>query len=118
MLKLTLFITIFLTGTTVLFAQSPVLTGTLKDAETKSPLVGATVKLVSPTDSTTVLTNNRGVFEFRNLLPGTTYTLSATYSGYELLNKQIVYSDTLQPLGDIALNKEAKELTGVTVIGN
>lgn len=117
MLKIILFISFSLLVSTTLFAQSPILTGTLKDGDSKLPLAGATVKIVSPTDSSSVITNNRGVFEFNNLIIGTTYMLSATYSGFEVIRRQIIYSDSLKPLGDIVLNKEAKELTGVTVVG-
>lgn len=117
MLKLSLFVTIFLTGISQIFAQVPVLTGTIKDAETRQPLVGATVKVSSPSDSTSVLTDSKGVFEFTNLIKGNTYKLTASFLGYELLIKEIIWADSTIRFGDIMVNKEAKTLTGVTVVG-
>lgn len=114
MLKFRLLTVLLIAGTLSSFSQAPVLTGKLLDAEAKQPLIGATVKLVSGNDSSTVLTNNQGVFEFRNL-KSATYNLVISYSGYEVLKRQIVWENKTRKIDDLLVNKEAKELQNVTV---
>ena len=118
MLKFKLLTAFFLTFSLVTFSQAPaVLSGTLKDAETKQPLNGATVKIVSGNDSTTVLTNKAGVFEFKLIDPGK-YQLSISFLGYELTKREVVMGYTEKKLDDILINKEAKTLSGVTIVSN
>ena len=57
------------------FSQTPVLTGTLRDAENKQPLSGATVKMVRGKDSVTVVSDKTGTFEFNNLVDTGRYNL-------------------------------------------
>lgn len=97
------------------FAQTPVLSGTLRDAESKLPMVGATVKIISATDSSAVLTDKQGVFEFKNLTDSV-YNLVISFLGYELLKKEVRWNNESKKVDDIFLNKEAKELQTVTVI--
>lgn len=109
---LTAFILLFVLSA---FSQTPSLSGILKDAESKQPLAGATVKIVSGRDSATVLTDKSGVFEFKNINPGT-YRLSTSYLGYESFKKEIVWENITLKLGELLVNKEAKTLSGVTVV--
>lgn len=97
------------------YSQNPTLSGSLKDAESKQPLAGATVKIVSGKDSSTVLTDKSGVFEFKNLNPGI-YQLTTSFLGYETVRKEIVWENVSVKLGDMLVNKEAKILSGVTVV--
>ena len=97
------------------FSQSPVLSGVLRDAENKQALAGATVKVVAGNDSTTIVSDKTGFFEFKSLNPGT-YQLSISFSGYELTKREIVWDGVSKKLDDILINKEAKTLTGVTVV--
>jgi len=117
MLKFKLLTALFLGFTLTSFSQTPTLSGTLKDAETKQPIVGATVKIVSGKDSTSVLTDKSGVFEFKYINPGT-YNLSTSFLGYEVIKREVVWENVTKKLGDISVNKEAKTLTGVTVISS
>src|SRR5262245_4683907 len=95
--------------------QSPILSGTLRDSENKQPIVGATVKLVKGNDSVSVASDKTGLFEFKNLNPGT-YQLTITSLGYELTKKEIVWDNITKKLDDFLINKEAKTLGGVTVV--
>ena len=61
------------------FSQTPVLTGTLRDAENKQPLSGATVKMVRGKDSVTVVSDKAGIFEFKNLVDTGRYNLLISF---------------------------------------
>src|SRR4029078_6487937 len=98
------------------FSQTPVLSGTIRDAENKQPLSGATVKIIKGKDSTTVVSDKSGTFEFKNLADTGRYNLVISFSGYELTKREIVWENTTQKLDDIAVNKEAKTLGGVTIV--
>lgn len=115
MLKFKLLTALFLLFTLSSFSQAPLLTGVLKDAETKQPLDGATVKIILGKDSISVVSNKSGVFEFKNFNPGK-YNLVVTHLGYEILKKEFTWENVLKKLGDILLNKEAKTLAGVTIV--
>ncbi|TAL49519.1 MAG: TonB-dependent receptor, partial [Chitinophagaceae bacterium] len=117
MLKFSLVAAFIIAGTLSSFSQTPVLNGTLRDADTKQPLSGATVKIISGNDSTTVLTNRQGVFEFKNL-KSSTYNLVVTFSGYEVLKREIAWENKTKKLDDLLINKEAKMLQGVTVVSS
>lgn len=98
------------------FAQSPSLSGILKDAENKSALGGATVKLTRGQDSVLVITDRSGKFEFTVKDTGS-YSLSSSFSGFESLSMQVKLDYKRLNLGEILLNKEAKTLSNVTVVG-
>src|SRR5262245_58367166 len=98
------------------FAQNPILTGTIRDAENKQPLAGATVKILLGKDSVTVLSDKAGSFEFKNLADSGIYNLTITFLGYEVIKRDIVWSNVTKKLDDILINKEAKTLGGVTVV--
>jgi hypothetical protein len=112
-IKLLTVIAFFLTLTS--FSQTPVLSGILKDAETKQPLAGATVKMVSAKDSSSVFTDKSGLFEFKYINPGN-YKMVISFLGYEILKKDVQWENTTKKMGDIFINKEPKTLTGVTVV--
>jgi len=98
------------------FSQTPVLTGTLRDAENKQPLSGATVKMVRGKDSVTVVSDKTGTFEFNNLVDTGRYNLVISFLGYELTKREIVWENATKKLDDIDVNREAKTLGGVTVV--
>src|SRR6187551_289759 len=98
------------------FSQTPVLTGTIRDAENKQPLSGATVKVVRGKDSSSVVSDKTGTFEFKNLADTGRYDLVISFLGYELTKREIVWENVTQKLDDITINREAKTLGGVTVI--
>jgi hypothetical protein len=98
------------------FSQTPVLSGTIRDAENKQPLSGATVKIIRGKDSLTVVSDKTGTFEFKNLADTGRYDLVISFLGYELTKREIVWENATKKLDDIAVNREAKTLGGVTVI--
>jgi uncharacterized membrane protein YgcG len=100
------------------FSQAPVLKGSLKDAENKQPLIGATVKLLRGNDSIMVVSDKTGNFEFTNIPDTGKYDLIITSLGYELAKQEIVWENVTRQLADILINKEAKTLSGVTVTAN
>ena len=121
MLKFRLLITVLLSFSLVSFSQQPVLSGILRDAENKQPLIGATVKIVRPADSLrvadsmTVVTDKAGKFEFQNIPDTASYNLIISSLGYELTKQVVVWENVTKNLDDILINKEAKTLSGVTV---
>ena len=74
---LSLFIGALFTGNAL--AQSGKVTGTLLDANTKEPLIGATVGIKGTTIG--AITNVDGNYLMLNVAPGT-YVLEARYIGY------------------------------------
>ena len=102
------------------FSQTPTLTGTVRDAENKLPIVGATVKMrlildSVANDSVAVVSDRTGKFTFTDLDSGK-YSLEISSLGYELTKKEIIWDNITKNLDDILVNKEAKTLGGVTVI--
>ncbi len=110
-------LSIFLLGLSLAsFSQTPVLTGTIRDAENKQPLSGATVKIIRGTDSLTVVSDKTGTFEFKNMVDTGRYNLVISFLGYELTKREIVWENATKKLDDIDVNREAKTLGGVTVV--
>src|SRR5687768_11161181 len=121
MLKFKLLATVLLSFSLISFSQTPTLSGTLRDAENKQPLAGATVKLVYSKDSLTkdsltVVSDKAGAFEFNNIIDTGRYNLVISFLGYELIKREIVWDNVSKKLDDILINKEAKTLGGVTVV--
>jgi hypothetical protein len=70
-------------GRPVCAGTTGVLTGTLVDATTKKPLVGAKISVASPSQIATVTSDSTGRFAILSLAPDT-YTLSVELAGYEV----------------------------------
>ena len=115
MLKFKLLTALSLVFSIMSFSQTPTFKGTIKDAETKQALTGATVKIISGKDSTTVLSNKTGDFEFKDIRNGK-YELSVSFLGYELVKREILWEGISKKIDEILVNKEPKTLTGVTVV--
>jgi len=77
--KAFLFVAILLGTASSLWAQSGKITGTLLDADTKEPLIGATVGIQGTTKG--AITDIDGNYLMLNVAPGT-YILEARYIGY------------------------------------
>jgi hypothetical protein len=117
-MKLSLLALVLLGFSLASFSQSPVLSGTIRDAESKQPLSGATVKIVKGKDSLTVVSDKAGAFEFKNLADTGKYDLVITFLGYELTKREILWENVTKKIDDINIAREAKTLTGVTVTSN
>ncbi|HEX6170333.1 MAG TPA: carboxypeptidase-like regulatory domain-containing protein, partial [Chitinophagaceae bacterium] len=114
-MKVNLLALVLLSFSLASFSQTPVLSGSIRDAENKQPLSGATVKLVRGTDSISVVSDKTGTFEFKNLVDTGKYNLVISFLGYELTKREIVWENVSKKLDDIDINREAKTLGGVTV---
>ncbi|MDO6391036.1 TonB-dependent receptor [Pontibacter sp. BT731] len=66
------------------FAQSGVITGTVRDANTKEALIGVSVQVVGAQLGT--VTNESGAYRIDNIPLGS-YTLQSSYIGYQSLSK-------------------------------
>jgi len=115
-MKVSLLALVLLSFSLASFSQTPVLSGTIRDAENKQPLSGATVKVVRGKDSSSVVTDKTGTFEFKNLADTGRYNLVISFLGYELTKRTIVWENVTKKLDDININREAKTLGGVTVV--
>ena len=94
--------------------QAETLRGTVKDAITGEPLMGATVKIVEMPDAAAVADLD-GNFLI-NLSKGGRYTIEVNYIGYEpSVLKEILISGAKEVVMDIALRENSTELAEVVV---
>jgi hypothetical protein len=108
----------FLTG--IASAQTSILKGKVIDNADNSAMVGATVQLISQTDSSKsqlVVTDNNGAFEFNGLL-NNTYTLIITSIGYGKIQQSVIINDNSgKDLGTFNMSKsQGKELSDVVLV--
>lgn len=90
------------------------LVGTITD-ESKIPVVNASVKLISASETKGTLTDLKGVFEFKDL-SNQNYRLVVSSVGYEKYEQNIVESDSKQSLV-IKLQSNTTELQSVEIVG-
>ncbi|MEJ7821533.1 MAG: TonB-dependent receptor [Chitinophagaceae bacterium] len=104
-------------------AKAQTVKGILTDENEKTPLIGATVKLINRPDSLskdssvayTTLTNKDGAFIFENVAPKF-YHLSVSSIGLGAFKMTINVKDTtVSDLGTIPISKSAKILDEVTI---
>jgi len=96
------------------FSQSNVLTGKVFFGDSKEPMAGATIRVVSGKDSVSVLSNKSGEFVFKDLKPAT-YTLKVSYLGSYVTLHQFVWENKALTLDNFYVNPDAKTLSGVTI---
>ena len=112
-------ITIFLVTVTLIFCgavsmQAETLRGTVKDAITGEPLIGATVKIVE-LENVAAIADIDGKYQI-NLSKGGRYTIEANYVGYEpSVTKEILISGAKEVVLDITLRENSTELKEVVV---
>src|SRR5450631_3562782 len=94
-----LILSLFCQGTWVLAGTTGTLSGTVTDAATHSPLAGAKVTVVSPSQTASTTTDRSGHFVFL-ALPPDTYTVTVTEAGYDQasVSGQTVIADAQQTL--------------------
>jgi Outer membrane protein beta-barrel family/Carboxypeptidase regulatory-like domain len=99
-------------------SQDISLKGKLTDKDDKSPITGATVKLVSQRDTTQiklVVTDKTGNFAFNNL-NASGYKVYISHSGYEKIEQRInLQASNKEPI-PFNLGKIATDLSDVTVV--
>ncbi|MES2619887.1 MAG: TonB-dependent receptor [Bacteroidota bacterium] len=100
-------------------AQS-ILNGMVSDIDDGNPLIGATIKLTSLTDTTEwqgTVTDLDGKFEFRKLKEGP-YKIIVNYIGYIPIEREVYTNNTDRQLGLISLSKKATTLKDVNIVEN
>jgi hypothetical protein len=101
-----------------IFAQTGIVTGTLRDQADSSLLSGATIEILLQTDSSLVKTgisDSKGKFTLDGLVPGGLIFKVSTI-GYQEYIDLFTLKDTTKDLGIITLNKRGKDLSTVTII--
>ncbi|MBP5338205.1 MAG: TonB-dependent receptor [Prevotella sp.] len=94
--------------------QAETLRGTVKDAITGEPLIGATVK-IAELENATAVSDIDGNFLI-NISKGGRYTVEANYIGYESsVMKEIMISGAKEVVIDIALRENSTELKEVVI---
>ena len=120
MFKITLvltFLSLFILNAA--FAQEFYLSGSLKNEDDNSALVGATLKLVSKRDSTIEKYTNSGLkgeFRFEKLNRGR-YKLEITYIGFEKYKTEVIANGENPALGIIKLKPTTTNLQVVEIKG-
>ena len=109
---LILFMAVFFTGNAL--AQSGKITGTLLDAETNEPLIGATVGIQGTTKG--AITDIDGNYLMLNVAPGT-YVLEARYIGYaKVVVQDVIVRTDLTTTQNFKLSLESFEGEEVVVV--
>ena len=101
-----------------IFAQTGIVTGTLRDQTDSSLLSGATIEILLQSDSSLVKTgisDSKGKFTLEGLVPGGLIFKVSTI-GYQEYIDLFTLKDTTKDLGIITLNKRGKDLSTVTII--
>ena len=100
------------------YSQNITLKGKLTDKADKTPIAGATVKLVLQKDSTQakfLVTDNKGNFQFNNLLTDA-YIVKISSGGYEKIEQKISLQASNKTPITFAISKIVTDLEGVTVV--
>ncbi len=105
-----------------IYAQTPVVpgrevSGIVKDS-TDNGVIGAVVVLSTGTDSVKRITNNSGVFVFKDIKSGQ-FTITVRSIGYRTFNKRFLYNDGTSKLilDPIVLKESSNMLNTVTING-
>lgn len=101
-----------------IFAQTGIVTGTLRDQTDSSLLSGATIEILLQSDSSLVKTgisDSKGKFTLEGLVSGGLIFKVSTI-GYQEYIDLFTLKDTTKDLGIITLNKRGKDLSTVTII--
>ncbi len=114
LVTLTTAMCIALTSTCALAGTTGAISGTVVDAQTGTPIAGARVTAVSPSQSAAAVTDSGGHYAFVSLAPDE-YTLQAVQNGYEpvSLSGVAVFADATQVL-PITLHRTLKTIANVT----
>ncbi len=117
-LRAVLLVLFFSLGAVVAKSQDISLKGKVADKTDKSPVVGATIKLVSVRDSAQVklvVTDKNGNFVFNNLNVNG-YRLYITFTGYEKIEQRVnLQASNITPLS-FSIAKVSTDLGDVTVV--
>lgn len=101
-----------------IFAQTGIVTGTLRDQSDSSLLSGATIEILVQSDSSLVKTgisDSKGKFTLDGLVPGGLIFKVSTI-GYQEYIDVFTLREPIKDLGIISLIKRGKDLSTVTII--
>ncbi|MEO1055095.1 MAG: outer membrane beta-barrel protein [Bacteroidota bacterium] len=110
---------LLLLGSITSWAQESIVKGSLKDAENGTPIIGATVLLISVKDTTDrrgAASDVEGQFVVKGLSTAF-YKLQITSIGYEPFKTFVRVNQSAIDLGDLSLKVDTKVLDGVKVEG-
>jgi Carboxypeptidase regulatory-like domain/TonB dependent receptor len=90
------------------------ITGRVQDAQTKAPIAGVVITVVSPSQNGTAVSDASGTFRFLALAPDT-YTISLTKDGYDPITQPgiSVFADQTQT-NNFVMARTLKEIAHVT----
>jgi len=111
--KISLFLTIFFSLSTVLLYAQSTISGTVNDTR-ESPLTGATL-ILTPSNAATVTTTD-GRFEFKNIATGT-YVLTISYVGMKTYTETLTLDQEDLSLS-VTLEDDLLNLDNVVVTGS
>lgn len=101
----------------VTMAQNPTISGVVRDSVDNSTLIGVTVLMFPPSDTTQrkgVVTDLDGRFTFNNVAPGN-YIVRFSYVGYSVRQMALNVKSTSADIGSIALSPSVTMLKAVQV---
>ncbi|MBJ6119718.1 TonB-dependent receptor [Pontibacter sp. BT310] len=100
------------------FAQSASITGSIKSAQDKSALPGASVLLVNSTTNATVasVTDVEGNFRFERVATGN-YTIKVNYLGFNPFSRNVKMEGKALSLGALTLEEASTAIGEVEIIG-
>ncbi|HLV63722.1 carboxypeptidase-like regulatory domain-containing protein, partial [Galbibacter sp.] len=102
------------------FAQEYQISGKVIDSDTQEPLEASTVYVESVRDSSMVaytITDQNGVFVLDARTSSDALNLFITYNGYKPDVRQLKLDQKKITLGSVALELQAEQLEGVSVVG-
>jgi len=101
------------------FAQTASIKGTVTDRNDGTPVAGATIYLLKQKDSSLVknlVSNNTGVFEFTNLENDSLIVKINSINFQEYISFVKLRDNASRDLGTIKMDKQGKDLAGITVV--
>jgi Outer membrane protein beta-barrel family len=116
--KLIFLMTVFVFTVAAIHAQTGIIKGSLIDDADKKKVSGATVSLVLRKDSTlikNVVSDSAGYFGFIDIGMDS-FIITATAVNYQQYVSFIVLKDSLIDLGTLAMRRQGKDLSNVTIV--
>ena len=110
---------VFLLSINALFAQSGIIKGKILDKESNEGIPYATVLIKSATKNNGTVSNDKGKFNFKELVPNT-YKITISYIGFEdtvIENVEIKDNNDVVNLGSVYLSANTEALSEVEVTG-
>lgn len=98
----------------VLFAQNGIIKGKVIDLQNSETVIGANLNIQGTSNYAT--TNIDGIFEFKNVAPGS-YKISISYVGYQPLLVEAAVNSEKETFLEISLSPESNQIDAVVITG-